>query len=298
MWSEFDPGATGRIKHTEVCQLLRQMSPPVGIGKKCPKIVAYKRLIKMNMPLYPDNTVTFTATLFALVRTSLKIMTEKNNLKENDKELRAMLKRVWPKLTKKTLDRVVPKPPSLINNANQANQQPQMTVGKIYCAKLIYENYKFMRRKGEVQNKGLQMQEVSVSLTDGPPYHSSSVQGLYHPDHQVMESPTRSRYPSHQMPPVAHHSTTSLNEGRGPGVTTSLAGPHRRQLPQTPGSRTGSQLSLTGKGPALPENRGDSVLENGYHPNMNQHIAMAIRSGQSPYAIYGLEDMGDEDDWC
>ena len=37
--------------------------------------------------------------------------------------------------------------------ANQANQQPQMTVGKIYCAKLIYENYKFMRRKGEVQNK-------------------------------------------------------------------------------------------------------------------------------------------------
>ena len=26
-----------------------------------------------------------------------------------------------------------------------------MTVGKIYCAKLIYENYKFMRRKGQVQ---------------------------------------------------------------------------------------------------------------------------------------------------
>lgn len=154
VWSEFDPGATGRIKHTEVCQLLRQMSPPVGIGKKCPKIVAYKRLIKMNMPLHSDNTVTFTATLFSLVRTSLKIMTEKNNLKENDKELRAMLKRVWPKLTKKTLDRVVPKPPSLINNANQVNQQPQMTVGKIYCAKLIYENYKFMRRKGQVQSKG------------------------------------------------------------------------------------------------------------------------------------------------
>ena len=113
-----------------------------------------------------------------------------------------------------------------------------------------------------------------------------------------MESPSRTRYPSRQTPPVAHHSTTSLNEGRGPGVTTALVGPHRRQLPHTPGSRTGSQLSLTGKGPALPENRGDSVLENGYHPNMNQHIAMAIRSGQSPYAIYGLEEMGDEDDWC
>ncbi|XP_078356406.1 voltage-dependent L-type calcium channel subunit alpha-1F-like isoform X2 [Oculina patagonica] len=214
VWSEFDPGATGRIKHTEVCQLLRQMSPPVGIGKKCPKIVAYKRLIKMNMPLFPDNTVTFTATLFALVRTSLKIMTEKNNLKENDKELRAMLKRVWPKLTKKTLDKVVPKPLSMINNANQANQQPQMTVGKIYCAKLIYENYKFMRRKGQVQSRdsdqgtvlsrfvggpaflkfrrendpemgeGVPMQDVAVSLADGP-YHSGSAQALYHPNHQV-----------------------------------------------------------------------------------------------------------------
>ena len=40
--------------------------------------LSFQRLIKMNMPLYPDNTVTFTATLFALVRTSLKIMTEKS----------------------------------------------------------------------------------------------------------------------------------------------------------------------------------------------------------------------------
>lgn len=39
----------GRIKHTEVCQLLRQMSPPVGIGKKCPKIVAYK-VSKSQLP--------------------------------------------------------------------------------------------------------------------------------------------------------------------------------------------------------------------------------------------------------
>ena len=40
--------------------------------------LSLQRLIKMNMPLFPDNTVTFTATLFALVRTSLKIMTEKS----------------------------------------------------------------------------------------------------------------------------------------------------------------------------------------------------------------------------
>lgn len=30
----------------------------------------------MNVPLHPDGTVTFNATLFALVRTSLKIKTE------------------------------------------------------------------------------------------------------------------------------------------------------------------------------------------------------------------------------
>lgn len=34
----------------------------------------------MNMPLHPDNTVDFTATLFALVRTALNIMTEKSEL--------------------------------------------------------------------------------------------------------------------------------------------------------------------------------------------------------------------------
>lgn len=138
------------------------------------------------------------------------------------------------------------------------------------------------------------MNDIAISLADGP-YHSGSAQALYHPNHQPNDSPSR-RY--RQNTPIAHRSTTSLNEGRGPGVTTALVGPHRRQLPQTPGSRNGSQLSLTGKAPALPENRGDSVLENGYHPNMNQHIAMAIRSGQSPYAIYGLEEIGDEDDWC
>lgn len=35
-----------------------------------------QRLVAMNMPLNADGTVTFNATLFALVRTSLKIKTE------------------------------------------------------------------------------------------------------------------------------------------------------------------------------------------------------------------------------
>lgn len=36
----------------------------------------FQRLVAMNVPLNSDGTVTFNATLFALVRTSLKIKTE------------------------------------------------------------------------------------------------------------------------------------------------------------------------------------------------------------------------------
>jgi hypothetical protein len=49
-----------------------------GFGKLCPHRVACKRLVSMNMPLNSDGTVLFNATLFAVVRTSLKIKTEGN----------------------------------------------------------------------------------------------------------------------------------------------------------------------------------------------------------------------------
>lgn len=39
-----------------------------------------QRLVGMNMPLNSDGTVTFNATLFALVRTALKIKTEGKGL--------------------------------------------------------------------------------------------------------------------------------------------------------------------------------------------------------------------------
>ena len=34
-----------------------------------------------------------------------------DNLKKSEKEMQALLKRVWPKLTKNTLDKIMPKPP-------------------------------------------------------------------------------------------------------------------------------------------------------------------------------------------
>lgn len=93
----------GRIKHLDVVALLRRIQPPLGFGKLCPHRVACKvktraqnpscvfsslimsvfvslsfwqRLVAMNMPLNSDGTVTFNATLFALVRTALKIKTD------------------------------------------------------------------------------------------------------------------------------------------------------------------------------------------------------------------------------
>ena len=68
----------GKIKHVDVVTLLRKISPPLGFGKLCPHRVACKRLVSMNMRLNSDGTVDFNATLFALVRTSLNIMTDGN----------------------------------------------------------------------------------------------------------------------------------------------------------------------------------------------------------------------------
>ncbi|KAM3180251.1 hypothetical protein ACTXT7_016650, partial [Hymenolepis weldensis] len=69
----------GRIKHLDVVTLLRKISPPLGFGKLCPHRTACVTLVRMNMPLNSDGTVTFNATLFALVRTNLKIKTEVHN---------------------------------------------------------------------------------------------------------------------------------------------------------------------------------------------------------------------------
>ena len=66
----------GRIKHLNVVKLLRRIQPPLGFGKLCPQRKACRKLVSMNMPLNSDGTVTFNATLFALIRTSLDIKTE------------------------------------------------------------------------------------------------------------------------------------------------------------------------------------------------------------------------------
>ncbi|XP_047138400.2 probable voltage-dependent N-type calcium channel subunit alpha-1B isoform X2 [Hydra vulgaris] len=144
VWSDFDPCASGRIKYTEVCELLRQMQPPLGLGAKCPNVLAYKRLVQMNMILYENGTVDYTGTFCALVRTGLEVYTENTNLKSNDMEFRKMLKMEFPNITKRTLDLVIPRTPKNCK---------EMTIAKIYSAKLIWEHYKSIKRRSNRKRK-------------------------------------------------------------------------------------------------------------------------------------------------
>ncbi|VUZ48132.1 unnamed protein product, partial [Hymenolepis diminuta] len=54
-------------------EMLRKLEPPVGFGKKCPYRLAYRKLIRMNMPVDDTDCVRFNTTLFALIRESLGI---------------------------------------------------------------------------------------------------------------------------------------------------------------------------------------------------------------------------------
>uniref|UniRef100_A0A4W6F8S2 Voltage-dependent L-type calcium channel subunit alpha n=1 Tax=Lates calcarifer TaxID=8187 RepID=A0A4W6F8S2_LATCA len=134
IWAEYDPEATGRIKHLDVVTLLRRIQPPLGFGKFCPHRAACKRLVGMNMPLNSDGTVTFNATLFALVRTALKIKTE-GNFEQANEELRAIIKQIWKRTSMKLLDQVIP-----------PIGDDEVTVGKFYATFLLQDHFrKFMK---------------------------------------------------------------------------------------------------------------------------------------------------------
>uniref|UniRef100_A0A6E8W4T5 Voltage-dependent calcium channel alpha-1 subunit IQ domain-containing protein n=2 Tax=Anopheles coluzzii TaxID=1518534 RepID=A0A6E8W4T5_ANOCL len=142
LWSEYDPDAKGRIKHLDVVTLLRKISPPLGFGKLCPHRVACKRLVSMNMPLNSDGTVLFNATLFAVVRTSLKIKTE-GNIDDANAELRNTIKQIWKRTNPKLLDQVVP-PPGV---------DDEVTVGKFYATFLIQDYFRRFKKRKENDSK-------------------------------------------------------------------------------------------------------------------------------------------------
>ncbi|XP_042869761.1 voltage-dependent calcium channel type A subunit alpha-1-like isoform X6 [Penaeus japonicus] len=146
IWAEYDPNATGRIHYTEMYDMLRNMDPPLGFGNKCPYRLAYKKLIRMNMPLDDEGKVHFTTTLFALIRENLCIkMRAAEEMDQADSELRATIKKLWPLQAKKNLDFIVPPDDEL--------KYEKLTVGKIYGALLILENWR-TTRFGQIQPTG------------------------------------------------------------------------------------------------------------------------------------------------
>ncbi|XP_004417104.1 PREDICTED: voltage-dependent L-type calcium channel subunit alpha-1S-like, partial [Odobenus rosmarus divergens] len=44
VWAEYDPAACGRSSYNDMFEMLKHMSPPLGLGKKCPARVVYKGL--------------------------------------------------------------------------------------------------------------------------------------------------------------------------------------------------------------------------------------------------------------
>uniref|UniRef100_A0A8C4TN37 Voltage-dependent L-type calcium channel subunit alpha n=1 Tax=Erpetoichthys calabaricus TaxID=27687 RepID=A0A8C4TN37_ERPCA len=155
IWAEYDPEAKGRIKHLDVVTLLRRIQPPLGFGKLCPHRVACKRLVSMNMPLNSDGTVMFNATLFALVRTALRIKTE-GNLEQANEELRAIIKKIWKRTSMKLLDQVVP-----------PAGDDEVTVGKFYATFLIQEYFRKFKKRKEQGLVGKSSQKNALSLQAG-----------------------------------------------------------------------------------------------------------------------------------
>lgn len=138
IWGEYDRAACGKLHYKEMYKVVRSISPPLGFGKNCPYRVACKRLVLMNMPVDEDMSVHFTSTLMALIRTALdiKIARGGEDRGQMDEELQKEISVIWPHLSQKSLDFLVP-----INKASD------MTIGKIYAAMMIMDYYKQNKAK-------------------------------------------------------------------------------------------------------------------------------------------------------
>uniref|UniRef100_A0A8D0BRB2 Voltage-dependent N-type calcium channel subunit alpha n=1 Tax=Salvator merianae TaxID=96440 RepID=A0A8D0BRB2_SALMN len=189
VWAEYDPAACCRIHYKDMYNLLRAIAPPVGLGKKCPHRVAYKRLVRMNMPISNDDlSVHFTSTLMALIRTALEIKLASGVLQHQcDAELRKEISLVWPNLSQKTLDLLVP-----------PHKPEAMTVGKVYAALMIFDFYK--------QNKNTR--DPSHPATGG--LCQTGTVSLFHPLKAALE---QSHPPVFSNAFLRQKSSASLNNG-------------------------------------------------------------------------------------
>ncbi len=125
--------------------LLRNMDPPLGFGNKCPYRQAYRKLIRMNMPLNNHLEVHFSTTLFALIRENLCIkMRSADEMDQMDRELRETISKVWPLQAGKMLDLLVPPVVPL-----KVRKERAMTVGKLYAGFLLLDAWKARKISGK-----------------------------------------------------------------------------------------------------------------------------------------------------
>ncbi|XP_055846918.1 voltage-dependent calcium channel type A subunit alpha-1 isoform X9 [Episyrphus balteatus] len=213
IWAEYDPNATGRIHYTEMYDMLKNMDPPLGFGNKCPNRLAYKKLIRMNMPLDDELRVNFTTTLFALIRENLSIkMRSAEEMDQADMELRETITHIWPLQARKVLDLLVPK-------SDQLNKG-KMSVGKIYGGFLILESWRTTRfgqidsgmpakKDDDMKSSPTAADQPMLELQDVPSRHPSQESltggdaGHLHPGHAYTNGHRRSPSLRHNGSPLA-----------------------------------------------------------------------------------------------
>ncbi|XP_076549402.1 calcium voltage-gated channel subunit cacophony isoform X17 [Osmia lignaria lignaria] len=200
IWAEYDPNATGKIHYTEMYDMLKNMDPPLGFGNKCPNRLAYKKLIRMNMPVDVDGKVNFTTTLFALIRENLSIkMRCADEMKQANEELRDTIRSIWPLQAKKMLDILIP--------SNEELGRDKMTVGKIYVCLLILESWR-TTKFGQIKPTGqMELQDVVVSDSRAGSLESLTHAGeRLHPPVHPVRHPSRSPSLRRHGSPVVHGS--------------------------------------------------------------------------------------------
>uniref|UniRef100_A0A8C4I3E9 Voltage-dependent N-type calcium channel subunit alpha n=1 Tax=Dicentrarchus labrax TaxID=13489 RepID=A0A8C4I3E9_DICLA len=265
VWAEYDPAACGRICYQDMYKLLRFISPPLGLGKKCPNRVAYKRLVRMNMPIADDNTVHFTSTLMALIRTALEIkLASGERLKlQNPESLTREINRVWPNLSQKTVDLLV-----------TPHKYNELTVGKVYAALMIFDYYKQNRAKRLQQQQssgGQQVHTIKYLTTNRGDFVSIFRASALFSYFSVLFFPlTPLMYIFYILSPQYGSSGVKVGPVTLPSGS-STPGRSRRQLPQTPLTPRPAVAYKTANSSPLPSSA--STAMTGHHTRFSRGLS-------------------------
>ncbi|RZC43172.1 cacophony A, partial [Asbolus verrucosus] len=195
VWTDYDPSASGKIHHTEMYEMLKNMDPPLGFGNKCPNRLAYKKLIRMNMPVDDNGKVNFTTTLFALIREDLSIkMRSADEMDQADEELKETIRNIWPLQAKSIIDLLVP--------PNDQLNAGKLTVGKIYGGFLILESWR-STRFGQVESIGISMLDLQEVMGSRRPSSNSIID-------QHLQPPTFNKVNRKPSTPIRGNSPSFL----------------------------------------------------------------------------------------